>query len=251
MVFQKGNPLRRCVNKALDRLWRNGTIKKLQQRVPRAARRARPEVAPLDGNRSSRILGGATARGSSESRAVAIALLSTIVFIARDRRRRHALARLGRVQGVLPRRDVLPRLVPRDRDAPSSSTSGSSWSSRRSCSSRRSFSRSCAACPGPVFFPIRALAVVYVDFFRGVPTILVILMLGSGHPRAPALVAADRPDLLGERRARARLHGLRLRGLPRGDRVGAPEPGGSRALARPDAHARRSATSSSPRPCGA
>jgi polar amino acid transport system substrate-binding protein len=31
MVFQKGNSLRGCVNKALDRLWRNGTIKKLQR----------------------------------------------------------------------------------------------------------------------------------------------------------------------------------------------------------------------------
>ena len=30
MVFQKGNTLRTCVDKALDRLWRNGTIKKLQ-----------------------------------------------------------------------------------------------------------------------------------------------------------------------------------------------------------------------------
>jgi polar amino acid transport system substrate-binding protein len=30
MVFQKGNPLRRCVNKALDRLWANGTIKKIE-----------------------------------------------------------------------------------------------------------------------------------------------------------------------------------------------------------------------------
>ena len=36
--------------------------------------------------------------------------------------------------------------------------------------------------PGPVFFPLRALAIVYADFFRGVPTILVILMLGSGMP---------------------------------------------------------------------
>ena len=36
--------------------------------------------------------------------------------------------------------------------------------------------------PGPAFFPIRALAIVYVDFFRGVPTILVIFMLGSGIP---------------------------------------------------------------------
>ena len=36
--------------------------------------------------------------------------------------------------------------------------------------------------PGPVFFPIRALAVVYTDLFRGVPTILVIYILGFGAP---------------------------------------------------------------------
>jgi polar amino acid transport system permease protein len=36
--------------------------------------------------------------------------------------------------------------------------------------------------PGPVFFPVRALAIVYADVFRGVPTILVILLLGVGMP---------------------------------------------------------------------
>jgi len=36
--------------------------------------------------------------------------------------------------------------------------------------------------PGPVFFPIRALAVIYTDLFRGVPTILVIYILGFGAP---------------------------------------------------------------------
>jgi len=36
--------------------------------------------------------------------------------------------------------------------------------------------------PGPVFFPLRALAIVYADFFRGVPTILVISILGYGAP---------------------------------------------------------------------
>jgi polar amino acid transport system permease protein len=36
--------------------------------------------------------------------------------------------------------------------------------------------------PGPVFFPIRVLAVIYIDFFRGVPTILVIALLGFGFP---------------------------------------------------------------------
>jgi polar amino acid transport system permease protein len=36
--------------------------------------------------------------------------------------------------------------------------------------------------PGPVFFPLRALAIVYADFFRGIPTILVIAILGFGAP---------------------------------------------------------------------
>ncbi|MFN8126294.1 MAG: amino acid ABC transporter permease [Candidatus Nanopelagicales bacterium] len=35
---------------------------------------------------------------------------------------------------------------------------------------------------GPVFLPLRILATVYVDFFRGVPTILLILLLGFGVP---------------------------------------------------------------------
>ena len=36
--------------------------------------------------------------------------------------------------------------------------------------------------PGPAFFPLRAFAVVYTDVFRGIPTILVIAMLGFGIP---------------------------------------------------------------------
>jgi polar amino acid transport system permease protein len=36
--------------------------------------------------------------------------------------------------------------------------------------------------PGPVLFPFRALAVFYTDLFRGVPTILVIYILGFGAP---------------------------------------------------------------------
>ncbi len=33
---------------------------------------------------------------------------------------------------------------------------------------------------GPVFFPLRAVAIVYADLFRGIPTILVVYMLGLG-----------------------------------------------------------------------
>ena len=36
--------------------------------------------------------------------------------------------------------------------------------------------------PGPVFFPFRMVAVAYVDFFRGVPLLLLIYMIGFGVP---------------------------------------------------------------------
>jgi polar amino acid transport system permease protein len=36
--------------------------------------------------------------------------------------------------------------------------------------------------PGPAFFPIRVLAIGYVDLFRGIPTILLVLLLGFGMP---------------------------------------------------------------------
>jgi len=35
---------------------------------------------------------------------------------------------------------------------------------------------------GPAFTPLRLLATAYVDLFRGIPTILVILLLGFGMP---------------------------------------------------------------------
>jgi polar amino acid transport system permease protein len=36
--------------------------------------------------------------------------------------------------------------------------------------------------PGPIFFPFRLLAIVYADFFRGIPTILLVYILGFGIP---------------------------------------------------------------------
>lgn len=42
MVFEKDNPLVRCVNRALNRLWANGTIKRLQQQY--LARAGAPDL---------------------------------------------------------------------------------------------------------------------------------------------------------------------------------------------------------------
>lgn len=36
--------------------------------------------------------------------------------------------------------------------------------------------------PGPVFFPLRLMAIVYTDLFRGIPTVLVVYLLGFGVP---------------------------------------------------------------------
>jgi polar amino acid transport system permease protein len=49
--------------------------------------------------------------------------------------------------------------------------------------------------PGPVFFPLRLLAIVYSDVFRGIPTILLIYVLGFGIP-ALGLAYVSEPELL-------------------------------------------------------
>ena len=49
--------------------------------------------------------------------------------------------------------------------------------------------------PGPVFFPLRLLAIVYSDVFRGIPTILLIYLFGFGIP-ALGLAYVSEPELL-------------------------------------------------------
>ncbi len=44
---------------------------------------------------------------------------------------------------------------------------------------------------GPAFFPLRFLAIVFIDVFRGIPLVLVILLLGFG---VPALDLAGLPN---------------------------------------------------------
>lgn len=49
----------------------------------------------------------------------------------------------------------------------------------------------------PLFLPLRILATVYVDFFRGVPTILVILLLGFGVPALQLAGVTNSPVVWG------------------------------------------------------
>ena len=95
---------------------------------------------------------------------------------------------------------------------------------------------------GPVFFPIRAMATVYVDVFRGIPTILVIYLLGFGIPSLQLPGVPNSPVFWGDGRGDSELLRVRGRGLPGGDRVGASESDGGGAVARaqpvPDAAVR-------------
>ena len=145
-------------------------------------RRTGPEVVgQLNGNRSSRVLGGATVRLSREARAVAIAFVSTVLFV-------------GAVVLLITRspgwaefksyffdwgyyRDSFPEIA------------SAFWVNVKLFLAAEAIILPAAlllavlrSLPGPVFFPLRALAIVYTDLFRGIPTILVIFMLGFGMP---------------------------------------------------------------------
>ncbi|MDQ3777298.1 MAG: hypothetical protein M3310_00285 [Actinomycetota bacterium] len=49
--------------------------------------------------------------------------------------------------------------------------------------------------PGPVFFPLRMMSIAYTDFFRGVPTILIIYLFGFGVP-ALGLAGVPRSEFI-------------------------------------------------------
>ena len=50
---------------------------------------------------------------------------------------------------------------------------------------------------GPVFFPLRLLATIYVDVFRGLPLILVLLLVGYGVPALQLSGLPTSPVVLG------------------------------------------------------
>ncbi|MFI6500020.1 amino acid ABC transporter permease [Nonomuraea typhae] len=49
----------------------------------------------------------------------------------------------------------------------------------------------------PIFFPLRALAIFYVDFFRGIPTLMLIYMVGFGLPALNLRGVPTEPATLG------------------------------------------------------
>jgi polar amino acid transport system permease protein len=50
---------------------------------------------------------------------------------------------------------------------------------------------------GPIYFPIRALAAAYTDFFRGMPLIILLYIVGFGLPGLHLHGIPDSPEFLG------------------------------------------------------
>jgi polar amino acid transport system permease protein len=51
--------------------------------------------------------------------------------------------------------------------------------------------------PGPVFFPLRLIAIVYTDLFRGIPTLLLVYLFGFGIPALQLSHVTNDPVKLG------------------------------------------------------
>ena len=131
----------------------------------------------MEGDRRSRILGGM----SGDARSVVIALVSTVVFFA-------ALILVitnspgwPEVKAAFFNREIFRESFPEVLRA--------FWLNIKIFCVAEIFILVFAlviavlrSLPGPVFVPIRALAIAYTDFFRGIPTILLIFILGFGVP---------------------------------------------------------------------
>jgi polar amino acid transport system permease protein len=131
----------------------------------------------MEGDRRSRILGGM----SGDARSVLIALVSTVVFVAVLVLVVTSSPGWPEVKAAFFNREVFRESFPEILRA--------FWLNIKIFCVAEVFILAFAlviavlrSLPGPVFFPIRALAIVYTDFFRGIPTILLIFILGFGVP---------------------------------------------------------------------
>jgi polar amino acid transport system permease protein len=139
-------------------------------------RRAGPEVNGSAGSRGSRILGAGTG-----GRSVAVALASTLVFFALIAALVVSSPGWPEVKRAFFDGDIF--------GASFGSIADGFLLNIRIFLIAEAFILVLAlliavlrSLPGAVLFPMRALAVVYTDVFRGVPAILVIYILGFGAP---------------------------------------------------------------------
>jgi polar amino acid transport system permease protein len=131
----------------------------------------------MEGDRRSRILGGM----SADARSVSIALVSTVVFFAVLVLVITRAPGWPEVKAAFFNPEIFRESFPEILRA--------FWLNIKSFCVAEVFILAFAlviavlrSLPGPVFFPIRLLAIAYTDLFRGIPTILLIFILGFGVP---------------------------------------------------------------------
>ena len=79
---------------------------------------------------------------------------------------------------------------------------------------------------GPVMLPLRVVALLYVDVFRGIPTILVIYAVGFGLPALDlTVVSTQDPAVYGVIALTCVVLRVRQRGLPRRNQLSTAGPG--------------------------
>ena len=75
---------------------------------------------------------------------------------------------------------------------------GCSSSAKRSCSLFGLLIAWCRISQSPVLFPFRILATAFTDVFRGVPVLLVVLLVGYGLPQLDfGFISKQSPDVYG------------------------------------------------------
>jgi polar amino acid transport system permease protein len=131
----------------------------------------------MEGDRRSRILGGM----SADARSVSIALVSTVVFFAILVLVITRAPGWPEVKAAFFNPEIFRESFPEVLRA--------FWLNIKIFCVAEVFILAFAlviavlrSLPGPVFFPIRLLAIAYTDLFRGIPTILLIFILGFGVP---------------------------------------------------------------------
>jgi polar amino acid transport system permease protein len=131
----------------------------------------------MEGDRRSRILGGM----SADARSVSIALVSTVVFFAVLVLVITRAPGWPEVKAAFFNPEIFRESFPEILRA--------FWLNIKIFCVAEVFILAFAlviavlrSLPGPVFFPIRLLAIAYTDLFRGIPTILLIFILGFGVP---------------------------------------------------------------------
>ena len=192
--WQKDSPLTDCVSSGGRRLQSPPVSCTAieQQWMSKAAGAPELPVAPRLTMADRRAVPARAARRRQARRGPAIAALSSVVIIGGLDAADPDQPGLARRQARRSSPGTTSSAPSRTSSTASGSTSALRASSSSSCSSSALVVALIRTTRAPALFPLRLLATVYTDVFRGIPTVLLVYLVGFGVP-ALARSAACRP----------------------------------------------------------